>query len=277
MLSCRVPCERDGHNLETAGILPKDTAERKALSVVCGSWPLGGEVSDKSRENLLIGGFLLYVMQGARRAIDDIFQFGPGVADPLLQIGAPTTESEAGETRERYERLVHSAWRALTGTDLPPVEQGMPLARLEQVLGPWLQADAVLPPAGERRFRLVPESVAGVVSVQQTGRLAPGKLVIVDVGAGSSDLSVNDVGVPELNGRIHCFQCASPPAGVSRMKNGGARVVLDEIEFALRTLWQAAYKQVRGRPRVAERWSHLNVLLLGGGARRPDVRPEARQ
>ena len=110
---------------------------------------------------------------------------------PTLHIGAPMSyvDLEAnGMLLTRYRRAAHAAFRLGMTRDLP----------LEPQREPWIKARArieralaePLPPEGERRFHVSPETLAPFVSLLQQQQLDRGFHMLVDVGAATTEVAI---------------------------------------------------------------------------------------
>jgi len=252
---------------------------------VCLLPPANGAGPQQSRgtspsPDLLVSFYLSWVLHSIRNQIQVRFEQGqPAI---FLNMAAPMSHVEDAKLKDRYLRIIHAAWESVFGQNPFPAQQGMGLPLLTQRFQPWLEAE--VPDLTIRRFQVLPETVAPIVSLSLDPRMAPGMYLILDVGAGTTELSVNHVGERGADQRVACYTDESSLFGGDSFDwadkhfrgdhaalCGHRNRLLCFLMKFLKRKWAEGY--LKDAPSVAARprWRQLTVLLTGGGARRPDV------
>jgi hypothetical protein len=200
-----------------------------------------------------------------------------------LNIAAPMNHVEDQTLKERYLNVVHAAWQAAFESAAPPIPQGAELARLSPNFKALL--DLPVPPLEHRRFEVLPETLAPLVSLSRDPITQTGLYMMVDMGAGSTELSVSRVSLPDEEGAIVCYSDESFPFGGDQFSNndqqnagrkeahtlGEQHLKEDLIEY-LRRVWHRGFcKEKDGRKSAKHSWKQLTVVLAGGGMRRQGV------
>src|SRR5258708_3520137 len=118
-------------------------------------------------------------------------------------------------------------------------------------------------------------------------RTEPGMYLVVDMGAGSTELSVNLVREPDADQKILCYADTSFVMGGDnfaeadtlpaneRVKKIG-QLVKRLVDKFISTYWYGFKKDKNSRIEK-RKWSRLRVLLVGGGCRRSEVERALRQ
>jgi len=86
-----------------------------------------------------------------------------------------------------------------------------------------------VPAARERRFAVLPETIAPLVSLMKNPQRLRGKHLVIDMGAGTTELSINHV--PDREGdAILCFFDQSVRLGTSQFEAGDETApLLDQL------------------------------------------------
>lgn len=142
----------------------------------------------------LVAIYLAWVMARIRKWVND--EYGPDGTKVFVNAAAPMDHYENPALRERYLRIVNSAWNAVWGPEPIVVEQGAPLSSLLPRFEKHLEPDMAIEPSEMRRFHVLPETVAPIVSLSHDPRMKAGMYLIVDMGAGTTELSVNHAPEP---------------------------------------------------------------------------------
>jgi hypothetical protein len=184
--------------------------------------------------------------------------------------------------KNRYLQIVQAAWESSFGDQPLAVDHGCKLADLEDFLGPHLEREPQ--EASERLFDVLPETVAPIVSLSHDPRMIMGMYMIVDIGAGTTEVSVDHVNAAGADQKVLCYADESVILGCDRYEWADsiahedpvdARSQQDELTkqliTVLRRVWGSGYKKDGGNLVARKRWEKLSVLIAGGGARRPEV------
>jgi hypothetical protein len=109
-----------------------------------------------------------------------------------------------------------------------------------------------------------------------------GMLLIVDMGAGTTELSVSHAPEPGGNRKILCYYDQSIPLGGDQFEtpppSETEESLTDRLLAEIRRTWGRGYIKDASRHYARQRWKELTVLLAGGGTCRPGLREKvARQ
>jgi hypothetical protein len=182
--------------------------------------------------------------------------------------------------REVYLQVVQAAWEVVFGESVLEVSQGIALSTLQAPLTRHLEG--CVRDETERHFEILPETIAPIVSMSVNPRVAPGIYLILDMGGGTTEISVNKVGKSEAGHHIHCY-CDDlihvggiDFAALANMERALAaahrKSLLDRTSWALKRVWHEGYMKDMGGPQsTREQWKSLRVLLSGGGTAHPEV------
>jgi hypothetical protein len=228
--------------------------------------------------DVLVARYLAWVPQ---RIKAEISRFGhPPV---LLNVAAPMDHIENESLKTRYLHVVQAAWEATFGPQAFEVRQGQSEAELFASLRHWL--DRELPGADELRFKVLPETVAPLVSLAQDPRMAPGMYLILDMGAGTTEVSVSFVGGAgaELRVRSYAdeslvlggdnFAALDPPLDQSIAEAAQKRLgLLTLLAKQVKRVWGSGHLKDAPNHQARPPWKQLTVLLTGGGARRAEIK-----
>jgi hypothetical protein len=130
-------------------------------------------------------------------------EFGVGQTKITLNVGAPIIHYKDSPPL-RYLRIVQAAWEAVFGDDPYRVENGASWEDVSARFLHWLDLKDV-PGRDIRRFDVLPETIAPIVSLSQEPSTADGMYLIFDMGAGTTEISINRVGTPVTGQKIVCY------------------------------------------------------------------------
>jgi hypothetical protein len=225
---------------------------------------------------LLVAAYLAWAFQKTRESLRAEF----GAHSVRFNLAAPMNHLQNEMLRDVYLHIVQAAWEVVFGESVMDVNQGIGLDALQARLTRNL--DRRLCEESERHFAVLPETIAPIVSMSVNPRVASGIYLILDMGGGTTEISVNKVGKSEAGHHIHCYfddlihvggiDFASlankePAVAVAERKK-----LLDRTSGALKNVWHKGFMKDKNGPRsTREQWKHLQVLLSGGGTRHPEV------
>ncbi len=227
--------------------------------------------------DLLVTCYLSWALANLRKQIDARYPYGaPRV---FLNMAAPMNHFENEGLKTRYLRIIQAAWESVFGADLGPAQQGDSLGELWSRFGGVL--DREVPDRSNRPFAVLPETVAPIVSLSLDPRMAPGMYMIVDMGAGTTEVSVNYVGERGADHKVLCYHDESVVLGGDNfewIESCGTADRELEIKKTVQSLlcvsrrtWCTGYRKDAPNPAAHARWREFRVLLAGGGARHPEV------
>jgi hypothetical protein len=238
----------------------------------------GPGVADPGYHGLTVDGlvalYLSWVLARTRRWLDG--EYGPNRVNLFVNAAAPMDHYEDPNLRERYLRIVNCAWSAVFGPRPVAVEQGVTVHSLGHWLSESLDPGTEIEPSETRRFDILPESVAPIVSLSHDPRMRGGMYLIVDMGAGTTEFSVNHAPEPGGNQKVLCYydqsillgaeQFDAPPLGESDES------LTNRLLRSLCRTWGEGYIKDARNHAARQRWKELTVLLAGGGTCRPGLR-----
>lgn len=233
--------------------------------------------TDGDNPELLTAAYLCWVLGRVRAVVEE--RLGLDRTRIFLNVAAPMNHREESELKTRYLRIVQAAWDATFGSRPFPVEQGARLTDVENRFLPLLAPGTAVPDESVRPYDVLPETVASIVSLGLNPRTDPGMYMIVDMGAGTTEISINHVS----GGKITCYEDDSFELGgdnfewaegVKQPPVERARVIgqlVDTLVKRFRRTWRSGFFKDAPNPATHGRWRELRVLLAGGGTLRPDV------
>jgi hypothetical protein len=231
--------------------------------------------------DLLVALYFSWALGGVKKWLDG--HYGLNQTRPALNVAAPMDHVENPILKARYLRIIRAAWDSVFGPEPVAVSQG---TRVAEVIGRFekiLAEDAELPGLESRQYEVLPETLASIVCLSAHPGLAPGFYMVADMGAGTTEASVNRLGTPGPDQRIVCYQDESIVLGGDRFKaveDSGASVVdrgakintlVIEVERLLRRTWKQGYDRDEPNHFARPAWQQLGIVLTGGGARRREV------
>jgi len=135
--------------------------------------------------DLLVAWYLSWVLGRIKLAIDKFFKHSnPRLS---LNLAAPMNHIENESLKARYLGIVQAAWESVFGKVPSPVQQGMRVKEMRAKFASWLEKE--VPSRETRPFEILPETVAPIVSLSFDPRMDPGMYMIVDIGAGTTEIS----------------------------------------------------------------------------------------
>lgn len=199
-------------------------------------------------------------------------EYGVNRTNVFVNAAAPMDHYEDSTLRKRYLRIVNAAWNAVLGPSPIIVEQGTPLGSLRPWLEEHIDPRTKIEPIETRRFDVLPETVAPIVSLSRHPRMRAGMHMIVDMGAGTTEFSVNHAPDPSGNQKILCYYDQSILLGAEQFENPSPGESEDSLTNKLlkelcRT-WGRGYRKDADNLAARNRWKELTVLLAGGGTSR---------
>jgi hypothetical protein len=222
------------------------------------------------REDLLVASYLAWVLGGVRAKLrEKIEGVEPRI---LLNLAAPMNHFEDKGLKVRYLRIIHAAWAAAFETDGPAIAQGIELDAADAILGPRLLPDCPIPDSSERPFEVLPETVAPLVSLSRNPDCEPGLYAVVDVGAGTTEISVTHVGEPDADQKILCYGDESFLLGGDKLAAAQGNHEIEahlarEFLKTLRRIWMIGYRKDAPSHSARPRWKRLTILRTGGAGR----------
>lgn len=234
--------------------------------------------------DLLVAWYLSWVLGRVKLAIEKFYKH----SNPKLScnLAAPMNHIENESLKTRYLSIVQAAWDSVFRQEPSPVQQGMRVGELRSRFEPLLEKE--VPGRDTRPYAILPETVAPIVSLSLDPRMAPGMYMVVDMGAGTTELSVNQVQEPGADQHVLCYEDRSDRLGGDNFEWLQRKVehlscrqehmsqLIDQFMRSFRRVWYVGYRKDARNPAATAKWRDFHVLLTGGGARRPEIERQIR-
>ena len=214
-------------------------------------------------------------------ALGNIFRQDPQLVadDPVIQFSAPTSHVGNEVLVNRYLRIAHACYTTVRQC-LISIEQGVEHEDVVRVIRPLLHKP--VPHQGDRRFGVLPETIAPIVSLQLQPFVIPGIYLIADMGASTTEMSVfavnderNDHSIlayhdeTDLQGGILLGEIAGMMVGPSQAR---LEQFLNVMQKQANRVWHSGFCYDKNNRAASQRWKSLHVMLTGGATHHPDVR-----
>ena len=149
---------------------------------------------------------------------------------------------EDGLLKDRYLRIIQAAWEAVFGVNPVRVDQGASLEDMRGVFDAWKQAArCLIARSGNMRFSLRPSRRSR--RSHKTRGMEPGMYLIVDMGAGTTDISINHVVNNNITSdklSVNCYFDRSIRLGGDDFDGLPGRADRDRVGTALLKRFQSA-------------------------------------
>lgn len=225
--------------------------------------------------DMLVAAYLAWAFKTARNELDRLFT----EADVRLNLAAPMDHLEDPRLKTRFLQIVQAAWNIAFDKSVIVIDQGVRLDVIEHELQSLLSQEVV--DASERTFDVLPETVAPIVSLSMDPRMAPDMYLIVDIGAGTTEISINHSNEQGVNHRVLCYFDQTVVIGGDRFsqltdlaadgRGKKCETLVSEIVKACVRVWATGYQKDSPNHVARQRWRNLVILLAGGGTRHPAV------
>jgi len=197
----------------------------------------------------------------------------------MLNIGAPMNHFVNAELHERYLQIMNAAWQVTFGESPYAIKNGV---RIEEVVPLLCQMIALpVPDTTARPFEVLPETVAPIVSMSKDPSMDPGLYTMMDMGAGTTEMSVIFVSDSSSGHRVSCYFDESHCIGGNDLAvadNGGPQSAdhhAEQIRKLLAKITLLAFQNDAPNPVLREKWENLKLLYTGGGSRHPAILRES--
>lgn len=227
---------------------------------------------------VLVAAYLTWIFTRIRRRIAGEYS----EANALIQVAAPIDYKgflDHSEIKQRFQRVVQAAWRSAfesRGQGVDWLQDSVPYGPACTILGELLKEPLI--DESEARFQVLPETVAPVVSLALDPEMEPGIYLMVDVGAGTTEMSVV-LATRNRNGEVAtCYFDSTIEVGGNLLANADAAgdrklagELVRQLDSQARLVHHTSYRKDMGNRAAREKWKDLTVILAGGGTQRDDV------
>jgi len=193
-----------------------------------------------------------------------------GYFDIVLNVAAPMDVVEIPGLKARYLRIVNAAWKLVFEEGTTAFNQGVSSGVAVELLRQRMVQP--VPGAKHRRFEVLPESIAPVVSLSLDPYMEPRMYAVVDMGAGTTEMSVFHAGESGADQKVLCYKDKTFLTGGNDLGAAGGNseaeaAIIAAVEREYRKIWDDAFKLDSSNPLSKRRWKDLTLVLSGGGTR----------
>lgn len=223
-------------------------------------------------------GYLGWILESVFLAIRE--QYGVPDFQPILNIGIPVAffgdreiKNERSKHYESVARAALATTRLLGGSG---IQNGMPAEQCNLVIQKAWQKKADFDLVGAH-----PESISVLVSMQQDPLVEEGLYSVVDIGAGTTEITTTLLFTSSSSQRqLACYQDSSERVGIFEYPLGAnqgetqlAQNLLHKWWRQFEINWETSRRKDAQNPVTHQAWYKTNVLFTGGGGFHPDVQP----
>lgn len=223
----------------------------------------------------LIASHIACVLQRIAKWIKD--EYGDRYEVNLkVNVGAPMNHFCDSVLRDRYLRIMNAAWEISFGGDAFSVSSGVDLMSLFGRIMPILSMP--IPKKTERKYEVLPETVAPIVSMARDPSMDSGLYVLLDMGEWTTEMSVVFVADRRAEHTVSCYRDESVFIGgkdfaddcdeTRRVKATG---VAEKIRRKLVEMVIESYRRDQPNRNLKDKWNVLNLVCTGGAARNPEI------
>lgn len=226
--------------------------------------------------DVLVASYLSWALNRVKDALAAV-----GQQTVFLNLAAPMDHIEDEGLKSRYLQIVNAAWETVFGSDPISMDQGMPVSVLSDKIAPLLSRE--VPDSSERRFEILPETVAPIVSLSRDPRMPSGMYMIIDMGAGTTELSMNHVGKSGADQTVLCyvdesrlfggdnFAWIDSSADDESYRSHQLRALMNGFRRAFNETWKKGYDKDQRSHAARNRWREVTLVLTGGGTKRTEI------
>lgn len=231
---------------------------------------IGGTFPDGLDNRTLIAAYFTWVLQQLRRNLAEYSE-----ANALLNLAAPMSNIVDPALRTQYLQMVQAAWTLSFGEHPVSIVQGIPATEVARILTPLLDEPILCPE--RRRFEVLPETIAPVVSLSLDPWMEPGMYMIIDTGAGTTEMSVFHAGDVGEDQRVLCYCDETMLLGGNDLhlaerlpvdaKPAEIEKIIQRLQKQYRRIWHVGYERDAPNHVSRQRWKSLTLVLSGGGTK----------
>ncbi len=221
--------------------------------------------TDEEDATVLATAYLTWVLQLLKKKLVGQEAHLP----PLLHVAAPMNHLEDRQLKLKYARILNAVYETVFGDHPFTVAQGVAYSLTKEHFQRRLTAK--LPDEGERRFHISPETIAPLVSLSLDPKVQPGIFMVVDLGGGTSEVSVNEF---LFNGDdekvVNCYADHSYFFGSENLPDNTDSFEL--LKGAVSKTWSEGYQKNLDSRVQTEKFKNLRIFVVGGGGADPESR-----
>jgi len=230
--------------------------------------------------DVMIAAHIANVLQRMNRMLEA--KYGPSHEILLsLNVGAPMNHFVNQDLHDRYLQIINAAWEISFGEHSMAVRNGVQVNEVVPLLCRLIHSP--VPDKTQRKFEVLPETVAPIVSMAKDPSMDPGLYAMMDMGAGTTEMSVVFVADRSSEHRVSCYYDESHLVGgndlsqtVPGNSHSNAPAIAENLRKLLVKITGRAFQHDSPNPVLREKWKTLNLLYTGGAARHPDIQARCR-
>lgn len=215
--------------------------------------------------------YLAWILTQTRKRIE--LREGTTHVDWRTNVAAPMSQFENRELKCKYRRILHAAWQL--AFERRDEGEGLSIEEGLASVAAFLREDAALPAESDMPYAVMPETLAPLVSLGSDARFQVGKYLVADIGAGTTELSINFFPSPSQGFPVSCYADQSLPLGMESLVDNGGTVrpaELDSLVQEARRTWHFGFKTEMNDHNLKMSWKGLRILLAGGGSQNATIR-----
>ena len=218
-------------------------------------------------------GYLGWILE----AVFDSVKSHYGVKDfqPILNIGTPVAYFGSKEVLQqqfkRYEGVAKAALATTQMLDGPGIQNHMDESQYSAIVHKaWQQREEI------DLIGVHPESISALVSLQRDPAVEGGVHCVVDIGAGTTEVSTSFL----APGHLSCYQDSTErrgiyhyPLGTNVRETQSAQDMLHQWWRQFEVNWELSRRKDAQNAVTHEAWRKSSIMFTGGGGLHPDVKP----
>jgi len=197
---------------------------------------------------------------------------------PIVNIGVPVAYFGSLEERKaqfrKYEAVAQAALAASTMGGGRGLKRGQSQEERNEVVEKGIRTCRGLKDC----VAVLPESVAALISLSQEPTVEPGIYTVVDIGAGTTEMSTSLFYVSGDGRKVSCYQDCTERIGILEYsdfdESGDAeqkRTFLNSWWRQFEVNWEQARRKDAGSRCALRVWENTVVMFTGGGGFHPDI------
>ena len=194
---------------------------------------------------------------------------------PIVNIGVPVAYFGSLEERKAQFRKYEAVAQAALATSTMGGGRGLGRKQSQEECRAIVEG-AIRSSRGLKDYvAVLPESVAALISLSQEPTVEPGIYTVVDIGAGTTEMSTSLFYVSGEGRKVSCYQDCTKRIGILEYSH------LDDLEKKrsfqkewwrqFEVNWEQARRKDAGSRIALRAWENTVVMFTGGGGFHPDI------
>jgi hypothetical protein len=198
---------------------------------------------------------------------------------PIVNIGVPVAYFGCLEERQSQFRKYEAVAQAALATSTMGGGQGLKPGRSPEERDRIIEKGLRCGRSCKESVAVLPESVAALISLTREPTVEPGIYTVVDIGAGTTEVSTSLFYVSGDGSKVSCYQDSTERIGILDYAENGAPVEEETAQSLLHRWWrqfEVNWEKARRKDAASQvalkAWEQTVVMFTGGGGFHPDVR-----